>query len=106
MSFIVIPYTSNDHDNSERALATLYVEMGPVFSVLGGFDTTETHIRHVHNLILIAEMKSASLNKSIGIMICPQIRTDKRVCDSEKPHIILLILSFFIHTVSKNTSHL
>ena len=45
---------------SERALATLYVGMGPVFSVLGGFDTPETHIRHVQNLILIAEMESAS----------------------------------------------
>ena len=45
---------------SERALATLYVGMGPVFSVLGDFDTPETHIRHVQNFILIAEMESAS----------------------------------------------
>ena len=45
---------------SERALATLYVGMGPVFSVSGGFDTPETHIRHAQNLILIAEMESAS----------------------------------------------
>ena len=45
---------------SERALATLYVGMGPVFSVFGGFDTPETHIMHVENLILIAEMESAS----------------------------------------------
>ena len=45
---------------SERALATLYVGMGTVFSVFGGFDTPETHIRHVQNLILIAEMESAS----------------------------------------------
>ena len=45
---------------SERALATLYVGMGPVFSVFWGFDTPETHIRHVQNFILIAEMESAS----------------------------------------------
>ena len=45
---------------SERALATLYVGMGPVFSVFGGFDTPETHTRHVQNLILIVEMESAS----------------------------------------------
>ena len=45
---------------SERALATLYVVMGPVFSVFWGFDTPETHIRHVQNLILIAEMETAS----------------------------------------------
>ena len=46
--------------SSERALATLYEGMGPVFSVFGGFDTPKTHIRHVQNLILIAEMESAS----------------------------------------------
>ena len=45
---------------SERALATLYVGMGPVFSVLGGFDTPETHIRHFQKLILITEIESSS----------------------------------------------
>ena len=34
---------------------TLYVGMGPVFSVFGVFDTPETHRKHVQNLILIAE---------------------------------------------------
>ena len=33
---------------------------GTRFSVLGGFDTPETRRRHVHNLILIAEIESAS----------------------------------------------
>ena len=33
---------------------------GTRFSVFGGFDTPETHIRHVQNLILLAEMESAS----------------------------------------------
>ena len=74
-------------------LATLYVEMGPVFSVLGGFDTPETDIRHAQNLILIAEMESTSKNTSIGIIRCQQNRTDKRVCDYEKPHIFLLSFS-------------
>ena len=40
-------------------ITTLYVGMGPFFSDLEGFDTPETHIRHVQNLILIAEMESA-----------------------------------------------
>ena len=52
---------------SERAPATLYVGIGPVYSVLGFFDTHEIHIRHAQNLILIAEMESASYNTSIGI---------------------------------------
>ena len=52
--------SKNTSHLSERVLATLYVGMGPVFSVLGGFDTPETHIRHVQNLNLIAEMESAS----------------------------------------------
>ena len=39
---------------SERALATLYVRMGPFFSDFGVFDTPKTRI------ILIAEMESAS----------------------------------------------
>ena len=36
---------------------TLYAGIGPGF---WGSDTPETHIRHVQNLILIAEMESAS----------------------------------------------
>ena len=58
--FVLLVYVTFYKIVSERALATLYVRMGPVFSVLGGFDTPETRIRHVHNLILIAEMESAS----------------------------------------------
>ena len=33
---------------------------GTRFFCFGGFDNPETHIRHVQNLILIAEMESAS----------------------------------------------
>ena len=33
---------------------------GTRFFCFGGFDTPETHIRHVQNLFLIAEMESAS----------------------------------------------
>ena len=54
-NYLCINYNNYDY-LSERALATLYVGMGPVFSVFGGFDTPETHIMHVQNLILIAEM--------------------------------------------------
>ena len=62
---------------------------GTIFSGFGVFETPETHIRHVQNLILIAERESACLNTSIGIIRCPQTHTDKHVRDSAKLHIIL-----------------
>ena len=53
-------YCFIDFTIREGASHSLCRDGNRFFSVLGGFDTPETHIRHVQNLILTAEMESAS----------------------------------------------